>query len=128
MNDIDERLQKLEEAVRKLGADIGMMQRTIDLFLMGIQMNYIDERLQKLEKTVWNLEHDLNESQRVIDLLLVNDPESEVRKHFVERAKKKLEHKVTLRNAQEKIRDMRGEIEKLLSQHPELREVNETRR
>lgn len=91
-------------------------------------MNDIDERLQKLEKTVWNLEHDLNESQRVIDLLLVNDPESEVRKHFVERAKKKLEHKVTLRNAQEKIRDMRGEIEKLLSQHPELREINETRR
>ena len=91
-------------------------------------MNDIDERLQKLEKTVWNLEHDLNESQRVIDLLLVNDPESEVRKHFVERAKKNLEHKVTLRNAQEKIRDMRGEIEKLLSQHPELREVNETRR
>jgi prefoldin subunit 5 len=77
MNDIDERLQKLEEAVWKLGADIGMMRRTIDPFLMGIQMNYIDERLQKLEK---------------------------------------------------KIRDMRGEIEKLLSQHPELREVYETRR
>ena len=91
-------------------------------------MNDTDERLQKLEKAVWNLEHDLNESQRVIDLLLVNDPESEVRKHFVERAKKKLEHIDALRNAQEKIRDMRGEIEKLLSQHPELREANETRR
>ena len=91
-------------------------------------MNDIDERLQKLEKAVWNLEHDLSTAQRVIDLLLVNDPESEVRKHFVERAKKKLEHKVTLRNAQEKIRDMRGEIEKLLSQHPELREVYENRR
>jgi len=128
MNDIDERLQKLEEAVRKLGADIGMMRRTIDLFLMGIQMNYIDERLQKLEKTVWNLERDLNESQRVIDLLLVNDPESEVRKHFVERAKKKLEHIDALRKAERKVVEMRFEIEDILFQHPELREVYETRR
>lgn len=89
-------------------------------------MNDIDERLQKLEEAVWKLGHDLNQAQRLIDLLLVNDPESEVRKHFVERAKKKLEHIDALRNAQEKIRDMRGEIERLLSQHPELRGVYES--
>ena len=91
-------------------------------------MNDIDERLQKLEEAVWKLGADIGMMRRTIDLLLVNDPKCEVTKHFVERAKKKLEHKVTLRNAQEKIRDMRGEIEKLLSQHPELREANETRR
>lgn len=91
-------------------------------------MNDIDERLQKLEKRVWNLEHDLNQAQRVIDLLLVNDPESEVRKHFVERAKKKFEHIDALRKAERKVAEMRFEIESLLCQHPELREVYETRR
>lgn len=91
-------------------------------------MHDIDEQLQKLEKAVWKLGHDLNQAQRVIDLLLVNDPESEVRKHFVERAKKKLEHIDDLRKAERKIVEMRFEIESLLCQHPELREVYETRR
>lgn len=91
-------------------------------------MNDIDERLQKLEEAVWKLGHDLNQAQRVIDLLLVNDPESEVRKHFVERAKKKLEHIDALRKAERKVAEMRFEIESLLCQHPELREVYETRR
>jgi vacuolar-type H+-ATPase subunit D/Vma8 len=53
-------------------------------------MNDIDERLQKLEEAVWKLGR--------------------------------------LQKLEKKIRDMRGEIEKLLSQHPELREVYETRR
>ena len=91
-------------------------------------MNDIDERLQKLEEAVWKIGADIGMMQRVIDLLLVNDPESEVRKHFVERAKKKLEHIDALRKAQEKIRGMRCEIADLLMDYPELREANETRR
>lgn len=91
-------------------------------------MNDIDERLQKLEGEVWKLSHDLNQAQRVIDLLLINDPESEVRKHFVERAKKKLEHTDALRKAERKVAEMRFEIEDIFCQHPELREVYETRR
>ena len=93
-----------------------------------VQMNDTDERLQKLEKAVWNLEHDLSTAQRVIDLLLVNDPESEVKKHFVERAKKKLEHIDAFRKAERKVAEMRFEIEDIFCQHPELREVYETRR
>ena len=91
-------------------------------------MNDIDERLQKLEKAVWKLGHDLNETQRVIDLLLLNDPECEVTKHFVERAKKNREYKIELKKTQEKIRDMRCEIADLLMDYPELREANENRR
>ena len=66
-------------------------------------MNDIDERLQKLEEAVRKLGHDLNETQRVIDLLLLNDPECEVTKHFVERAKKNREYKIELKKTQEKI-------------------------
>ena len=91
-------------------------------------MNDIDERLQKLEEAVWKLGHDLNQAQRVIDLLLVNDPESEVRKHFVERAKKKLEHIDALRKAERKVAEMRFEIEDILCPHPDRREVHEPRR
>lgn len=91
-------------------------------------MNDIDERLKKLEEVVWKLGHDLNQAQRLIDLLLVNDPESEVRKHFVERAKKKLEHIDDLRKAERKIVEMRSEIQDILCQYPELREQYETRR
>ena len=91
-------------------------------------MNDIDERLQKLEEAVRKLGHDLNETQRVIDLLLLNDPECEVTKHFVERAKKNREYKIELKKTQEKIRDMRCEIADLLMDYPELREANETRR
>lgn len=87
----------------------------------------IDTRLGKLEITVWRLEHELSQAQRVIDLLLINDPECEVTKCFVKRAKQSREHREVLKNAQEKIRDMRGEIERLLNQHPELRKANETR-
>lgn len=91
-------------------------------------MNDIDERLKKLEEAVWKLSHDLNQAQRVIDLLLVNDPESEVRKHFVERANKKLEHIDALRKAERKVAEMRFEIQDILCQYPELREQYETRR
>ena len=91
-------------------------------------MNDINERLQKLEEAVWKLGHDLNQAQRLIDLLLVNDPESEVRKHFVERAKKKLEHIDALRKAESKVAEMRSEIQDILCQYPELREQYETRR
>ena len=91
-------------------------------------MNDIDQRLKKLEEVVWKLGHDLNQAQRVIDLLLVNDPESEVRKHFVERAKKKLEHIDAVQKAERKVAEMRFEIEDIFCQYPELREVYETRR
>ena len=94
----------------------------------GGAVNDTDGRLQKLEEAVWKLGHDLNQAQRVIDLLLVNDPESEVRKHFVERAKKKLEHIDALRKAERKVAEMRFEIEDIFCQYPELREVYETRR
>lgn len=94
----------------------------------GCAVNDIDEQLQKLEKAVWKLGHDLNQAQRVIDLLLVNDPNSEVRKHFVERAKKKLEHIDALRKAESKVAEMRFEIEDIFCQYPELREIYETRR
>jgi hypothetical protein len=69
----------------------------------GCAVNDIDERLQKLEEAVRKLGHDLNETQRVIDLLLLNDPECEVTKHFVERAKKNREYKIELKKTQEKI-------------------------
>ena len=91
-------------------------------------VNDTDERLQKLEETVWKLSRDLSEAQRLIDLLLVNDPESEVRKHFVERAKKKLEHIDAVQKAERKVAEMRFEIEDIFCQYPELREVYETRR
>lgn len=91
-------------------------------------MNDIDIRVSKLEGEVQRLSRDLSEAQRVIDLLLVNDPECEVRKHFVERAKKKLENINALRKAERKVAEMRFEIEDIFCQYPELREVYETRR
>jgi len=91
-------------------------------------VNDIDIRVSKLEGEVQRLSRDLSEAQRVIDLLLVNDPECEVRKHFVERAKKKLENINALRKAERKVAEMRFEIEDIFCQYPELREVYETRR
>lgn len=94
----------------------------------GCAVNDIDIRVSKLEGEVQRLSRDLSEAQRVIDLLLVNDPECEVRKHFVERAKKKLENINALRKAERKVAEMRFEIEDIFCQYPELREVYETRR
>ena len=85
-------------------------------------------RVGEIGSTVWQLENKVAMLQRIVDLLLVNDPECEVTKHFVECAKFNLERQEASDKAQKKIRDMRGEIEKLLSQHPELREVYENRR
>ena len=85
----------------------------------------IVERVGEIGSTVWQLENKVAMLQRAVDLLLVNDPECKVTKHFVERAKFNLERQEASNKAQKKIREMRYEIDELLSQHPELREVNE---
>lgn len=84
-------------------------------------MNDIDTRVNDLERTVLSLGHDLNEARRLIDLLLVNDPESEVRKHFVERAKKTLEHREKLNKAREQLRQLQSAMNDIVYEHPELR-------
>jgi predicted nuclease with TOPRIM domain len=81
--------------------------------------------VREIGNKVWQLENKVATLQRIVDLLLINDPECEVKKHFVERAKTKREYQEASDKAQEKIREIRGEIERLLSQHPELREANE---
>jgi len=85
----------------------------------------IATRVGEIGSTVWQLENKVAMLQRIVDLLLVNDPECEVTKHFVECAKLNLEQREASNKAQKKIREMRWEIDELLSQHPELREVNE---
>jgi ApbE superfamily uncharacterized protein (UPF0280 family) len=85
-------------------------------------------RVGEIGSTVWQLENKVAMLQRIVDLLLVNDPECKVTKHFVECAKFNLERQESSDKAQKKIREMRYEIDELLSQHPELRETNETRR
>jgi hypothetical protein len=82
-------------------------------------------RVGEIGSTVWQLENKVAMLQRAVDLLLVNDPECKVTKYFVERAKYNLERREASAKAQKKIRDMRYEIDELLSQHPELREANE---
>ena len=85
----------------------------------------IVERVGEIGSTVWQLENKVAMLQRAVDLLLVNDPECKVKKYFVERAKLNLERQEASDKAQKKIREMRYEIDELLSQHPELREANE---
>jgi len=82
-------------------------------------------RVGEIGSTVWQLENKVAMLQRIVDLLLVNDPECKVKKHFVEHAKLNLEWQEASDKAQKKIREMRYEIDELLSQHPELREANE---
>jgi hypothetical protein len=82
-------------------------------------------RVGEIGSTVWQLENEVAMLRRAVDLLLVNDPECKVTKHFVERAKLNLERQEASNKAQKKIREMRWEIDELLSQHPELREANE---
>jgi ApbE superfamily uncharacterized protein (UPF0280 family) len=82
-------------------------------------------RVGEIGSTVWQLENKVAMLQRIVDLLLVNDPECKVTKHFVECAKLNLEQREASNKAQKKIREMRWEIDELLSQHPELREANE---
>lgn len=87
--------------------------------------NDIVAKVNEIGNTVWQLENKVAQLQRAVDLLLINDPECEATKHFVKRAKLKRERQEAADKAQEKIREMRGEIERLLGQHPELREINE---
>ena len=82
-------------------------------------------RVGEIGSTVWQLENKVAMLQRAVDLLLVNDPKCKVTKYFVERAKLNLERQEASDKAQKKIREMRCEIDELLSQHPELREANE---
>jgi prefoldin subunit 5 len=87
--------------------------------------NDIVAKVNEIGNTVWQLENKVAMLQRAVDLLLINDPECEATKYFVERAKRKRERQEASDKAQEKIREMRGEIERLLGQHPDLREINE---
>jgi hypothetical protein len=82
-------------------------------------------RVGEIGSTVWQLENKVAMLQRIVDLLLINDPECKVTKHFVGRAKLDLARREASNKAQKKIREMRWEIDELLSQHPELREANE---
>jgi hypothetical protein len=87
--------------------------------------NDIAAKVNRIGNTVWQLQNDVSRLQRIVDLLLINEPDCEATKYFVERAKRKREQQEASNKAQEKIREMRGEIERLLGQHPELREINE---